>query len=180
MEIHKHSYSICTYKLLATHTIYSKISAGLPSWLFHQLQCNRLTREITEFWPFWYCIYTMKNTLLPLSLHFQGLFSVIVLRPWHAAIVLRSIGKGITDSISSSGLVLDCFKIGKGVHQGCILSFCFFKLYVEYIMWNARLDKAQDGIKISGRNINNLRYVDGTTLMAESKEELKSLLIMVI
>ena len=72
---------------------------------------------------------------------------------------------------------MDWFQIGKGVHQGCILSPCLFNLYTEYIIWNARLDEAQAGIKIAGRNINNLRYADGTTLMAESEEELKSLLI---
>ena len=71
---------------------------------------------------------------------------------------------------------MDWFKIGKGVQQGCILSPCLFNLYAEYIMGNAWLDEAQAGIKISGKNINNLRYVDDTTLMAES-EELKSLLM---
>ena len=70
----------------------------------------------------------------------------------------------------------DWFQIGNGVHQGCILSVCLFNLYEECIMWNARLDEAQAGIKIAGRNINNLRYADDTTLMAKSKEELKSLL----
>ena len=70
------------------------------------------------------------------------------------------------------------FQIGKGVHQGCILSTCLFNLYGEYIMWNARLDEAQAGIKIAGRNISKLRYADDTTLMAES-EELKSLLMKV-
>ena len=73
----------------------------------------------------------------------------------------------------------DWFQIGKGVRQGCILSLCLFNLYAEYIMWNARLDEAQAGIKIARRNINNLRYADDTTLMAESEEELKSLLIKV-
>ena len=67
----------------------------------------------------------------------------------------------------------------EGVRQGCILSPCLFNLYAEYIMWNARLDEAQAGIKIAGRNINNLRYADDTTLMAESEEELKSLLMKV-
>ena len=71
---------------------------------------------------------------------------------------------------------MDWFQIGKGVHQGCILSLCLFNLYVEYIMWNARLDESQAGIKIAVRSINNLRYADDTTLMAENKEELKSLL----
>ena len=69
--------------------------------------------------------------------------------------------------------------IEKGVRQGCLLSPCLFKLYAEYIMRNAGLDELQAGIKIDGRNINNLRYVDDTTLMAESKEELKSLLMRV-
>ena len=73
----------------------------------------------------------------------------------------------------------DWFQIGKGVHQGCILSPCLFNLYAEYIMRNAGLEEAQAGIKIAGRNINNLRYADDTTLMAESEEELKSLLIKV-
>ena len=73
----------------------------------------------------------------------------------------------------------DWFQIGKGVCQGCILSPCLFNLYAEYVMRNARLDEAQAGIKIAGRNINNLRYADDTTLMAESEEELKSLLMKV-
>ena len=74
---------------------------------------------------------------------------------------------------------MDWFKIGKGVHRGYILWPYLFNLYAEYIMQNARLDEAQTGIKIAGRNIKNLRYVDDTTLMAESKEELKSLLMKV-
>ena len=73
----------------------------------------------------------------------------------------------------------DSFQIGKGVHQGCILSPCVFNFYAEYIMRNAGLEEAQAGIKISGRNTNNLRYADDTTLMAESEEELKSLLMKV-
>ena len=72
---------------------------------------------------------------------------------------------------------MDWFQIGKGVCQGCVLSPCLFNLYAEDIMWNARLDEAQAGIKLSRRNTNNLRYADDTTLMVESKEELKSLLM---
>ena len=72
---------------------------------------------------------------------------------------------------------MDCFQIGKGVREGCILLSCLFNLYAEYIMRNARLDEAQAGIKIAGRNMDKLRYMDGTTLMAESKEELRSLLM---
>ena len=74
---------------------------------------------------------------------------------------------------------MDCFQIGKGVHQGCILSPYLFNLYAEYIMRSAGLDEAQARIKIASRNINNLRYRDDTTLLAESKEELKSLLMKV-
>ena len=74
---------------------------------------------------------------------------------------------------------MNWFQIGKGVGQGCILSPCLFNLYAEYIMQNAGLDEAQAGIKIAARNINNLRYADDTTLMAESKEELKCLLMKV-
>ena len=74
---------------------------------------------------------------------------------------------------------MDWFKIGKGVHQGCMLSPYVFNLYVEYIIQNSGLDEAQAGIKIAGRHTNDLSYADGTTLMAESKEELKSLLMIV-
>ena len=73
---------------------------------------------------------------------------------------------------------MDWFKIGKGVCQGCILSPCLFNLNAEYIMQNARLDDSQAGIQIAGRNINNFRYADDTTVMAESEEELKSLLMV--
>ena len=72
---------------------------------------------------------------------------------------------------------MNWFKIQKGVHWGYILSLCLFSLYAEYIVWNARLGEAQAGIKIASRNINNLRYVDDTTLVAESEEELKSILM---
>ena len=74
---------------------------------------------------------------------------------------------------------MDWLQIGKGVHQGYILSPCLFNLYAEYIMWNARLDEAQAGIKIAGRNINNLRYANDNYPMVESEEELKSLLMNV-
>ena len=75
--------------------------------------------------------------------------------------------------------ITDWFKIGKGVHQGCILSPCLFNLYAEYIMRNARLDEAQAGIKIARKNVSNLRYADNSNLMAENEEELKSLLVKV-
>ena len=74
---------------------------------------------------------------------------------------------------------MDWFQIGKGVCEGCILPLCLFNFYAEYIMGNAGLDESQAGIKIAGRNINNLRYIDETTLMAESEEELKNFLMKV-
>ena len=84
--------------------------------------------------------------------------------------------KPVCRSESNRHGTTDWFQIGKGGHQGCILSPCLFNLYAEYIMRNTGLEEAQAGIKIAGRNINNLRYADDTTLMAESEEELKSLL----
>ena len=85
----------------------------------------------------------------------------------------------ISRSNRTGCVTTDWFQIGKGVHQGCILSLCFFNLYAEYIMQNAGLDEAHAGIKIAGRNINNVRYADDTTLMTENEEELKSLLMKV-
>ena len=93
--------------------------------------------------------------------------------------LLRNLYAGQEATVRTGHGTTDWFQIGKGVHQGCILSPCFFNFYAEYIMRNAGLEEAQAGIKIAGRNINNLRYADDTPLMAESEEELKSLLIKV-
>ena len=92
---------------------------------------------------------------------------------------LRNLYAGQEAAVRTKHGTTDWFQIGKGVHQGCILSPCLFTFYAEYIMRNARLDEAQAEIKIAGRNINNLRYADDTTLMAESAKELKSLLMKV-
>ena len=94
--------------------------------------------------------------------------------PDHLTCLLTNLYAGQEATVRPGYGTRDCFQIGKGVHQGCILSPCLFNLYAEYIMWNAGLDEAEAGIKIAGRNINNLRYADDTTLMTESKEELKS------
>ena len=88
-------------------------------------------------------------------------------------------GKGTGATVRTGHGTTDWFQIGKGVHQSCILTPCLFNFYAEYIMRNAGLEEAQAGIKIAGRNINKLRYADDTTLMAESEEELKSLLMKV-
>ena len=93
--------------------------------------------------------------------------------------LLRNLYAGQIVTVRTGHGTTDWFQIGKGVHQGCILSPCLFKLYAEYITRNTGLDEAHAGIKIAGRNTNNLRYADDTTLMAESEEELKSLLMKV-
>ena len=99
--------------------------------------------------------------------------------PDHLTYLLRNLYAGQEATVRTAHGTTDWFQIGKGVCQGCILSSCLFKLYAEYIMRNAGLEEAQAGIKIAGRNINNLRYADDTTLMTESEEELKSLLMKV-
>ena len=99
--------------------------------------------------------------------------------PEHLTCLLRNLYTGQEARVRTRHGTTDWFQIGKGVCQGCILSSCLFNLYAEYIMQNARLDEAQAGIKIARRNINNLRYTDDTTLMAESKGGLKSLLMKV-
>ena len=99
--------------------------------------------------------------------------------PDHLTCLLRNPYAGQEATVRNGHGTTDWFQIGKGVCQGCILSLCLFNFYAEYIMRNAGLEEEQAGIKIAGRNINNLRYADDTTLMAESEEELKSLLMKV-
>ena len=97
--------------------------------------------------------------------------------PDHLTCLLRNLYAGQEATVRTGHGTTDWLQIGKGVHQGCILSPCLFNFYAEYIMRNAELDEAKDGIKIARRNINNLRYADDKTLMAESEEELKGLLM---
>ena len=99
--------------------------------------------------------------------------------PEHLTCLLRNLYSGQEATVRTGHGITDWFQIGKGVRQGYILSPCLFNLYAEYIMRNARLEEAQAGIKIPRRNIDNLRYADDTTLMAESEEELKNLLLKV-
>ena len=99
--------------------------------------------------------------------------------PDHLTCLLRNLYAGQEATVRTEHGTADWFQIGKGVRQGCILSSCLFNLHAEYIMRNAGLDESQAGIKIAGRNINNLTYANDTTLMAESEEELKSLLMKV-
>ena len=100
-------------------------------------------------------------------------------RPDHLTCLLRNLYAGQEATVRTGHGTTDWFHIGKGVGQGCILSPCLINFYAEYIVQNARLDEAQAGIRPAGRNINNLRYTDDTSLMAESKEKLKSLLMKV-
>ena len=99
--------------------------------------------------------------------------------PDHLTSLLRNLYAGQEATVRTEHRPTDWFQIGKGVRQGCILSPCLFNLYAEYIMSKAGLEEAQVGIKIAGRNVSNLRYTDDITLMAESEEELKSLLMKV-
>ena len=99
--------------------------------------------------------------------------------PEHLICLLRNFYVGQEATVRTSCGTMDWFKVRKGVHQGCILSPCLFNFYAEYIVRNVGLEEAQAGIKIARRNINNLRYAYDTTLMAESEEELKSILIKV-
>ena len=99
--------------------------------------------------------------------------------PDHLTCLLRNLFAGQEATVRTGHRTTDWFQIGKGVCQGCILSPCLFNLYAEYIIRNAVLDEAQAGVKIAGRNINNLRYADDTTLLAETEEELKSLFMKV-
>ena len=131
-------------------------------------------REFQKNTYFWFidCVkafYCMDHNKLWKILKQMGI-------PDHLTCLLKSPFADQEATVRTGHGATDWFQIRKGVHQGCILSPCLFNLDAEWIMWNARLDEAQAGIKIAGRNINNLRYTDGTTLMAESKEELNSLL----
>ena len=99
--------------------------------------------------------------------------------PDYMTCLLRNLYAGQEATVRTGHGTTDWFQIGKGVHQGCILSPCLFNFYAEYIVKNAGLEETQVGIKIAGRNINNLRCADDTTLIAESEEELKSLLVEV-
>ena len=95
--------------------------------------------------------------------------------PYHLICLLRNLYAGQEATVRTGHGTTDWFQIGKGVHQGCVLSPCLFNFYPEYIMQNAGLDEAQTGIKITRRNINNLRYTDDTTPMEKSEKELKNL-----
>ena len=97
--------------------------------------------------------------------------------PDHLTCLLRNLYAGQEATVRTGRRTTDQFQIGKGVHQGCMVSPCLFNLHAEYIMQNARLDEAQAGIKTAGRNINNLRHADDTILIAETEEKLKSLLM---
>ena len=121
------------------------------------------------------------TTLKPLTVDHNKLWKTLkeIGIPDHLICLLRNLYTGQEATVRTGHGTTDWFQIGKRVCQGCVLSPCLFNLYARYIMRNSGLDAAQAGIKIAGRNINNLRYADDTTLMAESEEELKSLLMKV-
>ena len=126
------------------------------------------------------CISALLTMPKPLTVYHNKLWKILKEMgiPDHLIYLLINLYACQEATVRTGHGTTDWFQIGKGVHQGCILTLCLFNFYAEYIMRNTGLDEAQAGIKIAGRNINNLRYADDTTLMAES-EELKSLLIKV-
>ena len=126
---------------------------------------------------FWWCPQAMAFDCVDHNKLWKILKEMEI--PDHLTCLLRHLYAGQEAAVRTGHGKTDWFQIGKGVHQSCILSPCLFNFYAEYIMRNAGLEKAQARIKIAGRNINNLRYADDTTLMAESEEELKSLLMKV-
>ena len=123
-----------------------------------------------------FCYCSAKSLTVWITINWKILKEMGI--PDHLTCILRNLYAGQEATVRSGHGTTDWFQIGKGVHQGCILSPCLFNLCAEYIMKNTGLEEAQAGMKIAGRNINNLRYADDTTLMAKS-EELKSLLMKV-
>ena len=134
-------------------------------------------REFQKNIYFWFIEYTKAFDCVDHNKMWKILQEMGI--PDHLTCLLRNLYAGQEATVRIRHRTMDWKKIGKGVHQGCTLSPCLSNFYAEHIVWNARLDEAQAGIKIAGRNINNLRYADDTTRMAESEEELKSLLMKV-
>ena len=124
-----------------------------------------------------FCFIDYVKTFVWITINWKILKEMGI--PNHLICLLKNLYAGQQVTVRTGHGTTDWFQIGKGIHQGCILSPCLFNLYAEYIMRNAGLDEAQAGIRIGWRNINNLRYADDTTLRTESKEELKSLLMRV-
>ena len=121
-------------------------------------------------------ISALLTILKPLTVDHNKLWKILKEMgiPDHLTCLLRNLYGGQEATVRTGHGTTECFQIGKGVHQGCILSPCLFNFYAEYTMRNARLEEAEAGIKIAGRNINNFRSADDTTLIAEREEELKS------
>ena len=138
-------------------------------WIIKKQKSSRKTSYFIDYVKAFDCVDHNKLWKIPKDM---GI-------PDHLTCLLRNLYAGQEATVRSGQGTIDWFQIGKGGRQGCILSPCLFNFYAEYIMRNAGLEEAQAGIKIARRNINNLQYADDTTLMAESEEELKSLLMKV-
>ena len=160
-------YEIVNFKYVQLITCKLKTSVNI-CWIIEK------AKELQE--NIYFTSLTMPK---PLSVDQNKLWKILQEMgiPERLTCLLRNLYAGQEATVRTGHGTTDWFQIGKGVHQGCILSPCLFNLHAEHIMQTARLDKAQARIKIVGRNINNLRYTDDTTLRAESKEELKSLLM---
>ena len=136
-----------------------------------------IIEKAKEFQKNIYCFIILKPLTVWITTNWKILLEMGI--PDHLTRLLRNLYAGQEAAVRTGYGTTDWFQIGKGVCQGCILSPCLFNIYAEYIMRNAGMEEAQAGIKIARRNINNLRYADDTTLMAESEEELKRLLMKV-
>ena len=132
--------------------------------------------KFLQFWPLGALSCQFLSPLkCPHPLIFEHFFSLILqAAPYNLTCLLRNLYASQETTVRNGHGTIDQFKIGEGIHQGCILSLCLFNLYAGYIMQNTQLYETQAEIKISGRNINSLRYADSNTLMAETKEELKN------
>ena len=153
--------------------------AGVRDQIANICQIIEKAREFQKNVYFCFIDYTKAFGVIKGCMDHNKLWKVLQEMgiPGHLSCLLRNLYAGQEATVRTGHGTTDWLQIGKGLLQGCILSFCLFNLCAEYIMRNAGLEEAQAGIKIAGRNINNLRYADDTTLMAESEEELKSLLM---
>ena len=149
------------------------LEVGIPDHLISLLRNLYAGQKATEFQKnIYFCFIEYTKVFVWITTNWTILQEMGI--PDHFTCLLRNLYAGQEATARTGHGTMDRFEIGKGLCQDCILSPCLFNLYAEYIMQNARLDEAQAGIKISGRNINNLRYADDTVLMAENEEELRA------
>ena len=169
----------CFFDLLFIAFVIIIIQNGLPQGILPLCLTVKLIKTAREFQKNYLCFIDYHKAFD--CVDYNKLWKILreMGIPDHQTCLLRNLYAGQEATVRTGHGTTDWFQIGKGVHEGCILSPCLFNLYAGYIMRNAGLNEAQAEIKTVGRNVNNLRYADDTTLMAESEEELKSLMVKV-